>query len=335
MAFVLNKKLQVIVVTAAVFVFAASCPPGLFAAPSKDGRLSKLTVVAEPANAGRTEGSGEFVIGSVVEIQAFPREGFVFSGWHGPVTNPNDPVTRTYLGSEAQQITALFEPVKHLLTANIVPAGAGSVEGSGYRPSGTMPAITAIPAPGFMFDRWEGPVARLDDPVTSLKISLAAPITITAYFKPAGQSHTLTVAADPLNGGKVTKGGRYEKGAIVELTAEPATGFLFAGWEGQVDSPARARTKLLVSGDMRVTARFKIDRGMVDGLASPANGGRVTGELRARPVGIPALIVAEPAPGFRFVRWEGPVSDRTSARTTITPVHAKIVAATAIFEPLR
>lgn len=322
---------------AVLLVAGSLCSAGLNAAdPVRAGR-AKLVVVAEPENGGRVDGGGEFAFGSVVDVHAFPREGYVFSGWRGSVINPSNPVTRTHLTAATQRLTAVFEPARHLLTATVVPVGAGSVEGTGYRDGGGTPDITATPAAGYEFDRWEGPVAKTGEAVTNLKSAMTGPVKVTAYFKPSQSKHTVTVMAEPVNGGKVSQSGdgSYGKGESVKITAVPATGFLFAGWSGPVSSPGRPSTTLFVTGDTRVVANFRIDRGMIDAYVSPANAGRVTGELRARPVGVPAIIVAEPAPGYKFVRWEGPVSDRTSARTTITPVHAKIVSATAIFEPAR
>ena len=322
---------------AVLMVAGCLCPAGLDAADPTRPKRAKLIVTAEPQNGGHVEGGGEFAFGSVVEVHAFPREGYVFSGWRGDVVNPNEPMTRTHLTSATQRLSAVFDPVRHLLTATIVPVGAGSVRGTGYRDGGGTPDITAVPAGGYTFDRWEGPVAKTDDPVTNLKSPMTGPVKLIAYFKPSQSTHTVTLATEPANGGKVSQSGdgSYGKGETVKLTAVPATGFLFAGWSGPVEAPGKPSTNLYVAGDVRVVAKFRIDRGMIDAYVSPANAGRVTGELRARPVGVPAIIVAEPALGYKFVRWEGPVSDKTSARTTITPVHAKIVSATAIFEPVR
>ncbi len=296
---------------------------------------AKLTVVADPKEAGRTEGSGEYAMGAVVEIQAFAREGYVFSRWQGAVVNPTDPITRAYAGSEMQQITAVFEPIGFLLTAGVVPAGAGFVDGAGYRPGGIAPLISARPAPGYAFDKWEGPVAVPDEASTALKAPISKPTSVTAHFKPAITMITVTVAASPSGGGAVAGGGQYKKGSIIKVRAVPGNGYLFDGWEGPVVSPGFPETAVAVQKDAHLTARFIPDKSLVRCPVSPAGAGRVTGDLGAQPVGIAAKIKAEAAPGFRFVRWDGPVAEPKNASTTITPKSGQIARATAVFECAR
>lgn len=330
-------KKSTLILFLSLAAFLAASGGGMPRARAADARTprSKLLVTADPAEAGRTEGSGEYAMGAVVEIRAFAREGHVFSRWQGSVVNPTAPITRTYAGSERQQITAVFEPEGFLLTASVVPAGAGFVDGAGYRPGGIAPLISARPAPGYAFDRWEGPVAAPNETATALKAPMSGPASVTAHFKPAAGTITLTVTASPSGGGTVTGGGEYKTGSIIKAKAVAGNGYLFDGWEGPAVSPGFPETSVAARADAHLTARFILDKSQVRCRVSPQGAGRVTGDLGPRPVGIAARIKAEAAPGFRFVRWDGPVAGPKSASTTITPKSGQTARAAAIFESIR
>ena len=82
--------------------------------------------------------------------------------------------------------------------------------------------------------------------------------TATTAAALLGTQAVLTTAASPLAGGSVTfsSGGSYTPGAVVNLQASPAPGYVFVGWSGPVASATSASTTLTVSQSMSVTATF-------------------------------------------------------------------------------
>jgi hypothetical protein len=77
-------------------------------------------------------------------------------------------------------ITVTFEDALLLTTAASPPEG-GTVEGGGFHPPDAEPTITAIPAPGWQFDGWEGEgVVDAEHPVST--VIMDASKTITAHF---------------------------------------------------------------------------------------------------------------------------------------------------------
>lgn len=307
--------------------------PSLRAADAKGKKeMAGLVLAAQPAQGGRVDGAGKYAQGSIVDIQAYAAEGFVFVRWVGSVTDSSSSATQTYVGAKEQKVVAIFEPQKYALEANVVPAGGGTVEGVGYQPGGVAAQIIAHPAPGYAFDRWEGPVASTTSPATSLRAPLSKTLTLTAHFKPAEAMYTVAMLAEPAAGGKVIGSGKYPRGTDVAIKAVPAPGYLFNGWVGPVSNMGRAETTLYVTADTALRAKFTLNRSLVRARVLPEGAGRVTGDLGPRPVGVAASVKAEAAPGFVFVRWEGPVANPSTPSTTVTPAAGKTAGVTAIFK---
>ena len=75
---------------------------------------------------------------------------------------------------------------------------------------------------------------------------------------PKPTQYTLTVAASPTNGGTVAKSPnqtQYASGTVVTLTANPASGYQFTRWEGDVTGSANPTT-ITMNGNKTVTAVF-------------------------------------------------------------------------------
>lgn len=62
---------------------------------------------------------------------------------------------------------------------------------------------------------------------------------------PAVVTHTVTVAADPAEGGTVTGDGSFDHGSSVTVKAEPNTDYWFEGWyDGETISVGTRNTPL-------------------------------------------------------------------------------------------
>lgn len=81
--------------------------------------------------------------------------------------------------------------------------------------------------------------------------------TLTAVFEPI-PVYTITAAIDPEGSGTVTGAGRYQEGETVTLTAEPADGYEFTGWQegGQTVSESETYT-FTVEADRVLVAAFE------------------------------------------------------------------------------
>lgn len=82
--------------------------------------------------------------------------------------------------------------------------------------------------------------------------------TLTAVFEQI-PVYTITAAIDPEGSGTVTGAGRYQEGETVTLTAEPAGGYEFTGWqEGGQTVSTSARYSFTAAGDRTLVGVFAV-----------------------------------------------------------------------------
>jgi hypothetical protein len=114
--------------------------------------------------------------------------------------------------------------------------------------------LTATPASGYEFTRWEGDASGTANPVS---VTMDAGKSVVAVFT-ATVRYTLTVVASPAGGGTVTRSpdlALYDPGTVVTLTATPALGFAFSRWDGGLTGTSNPAT-VAMSADRTVTAIF-------------------------------------------------------------------------------
>lgn len=135
---------------------------------------------------------------------------------------------------------------------------------------------------------------------------------------------------EPPAGGSTSGGGRYLNGRVLDISAAPAEGWRFAGWEGVgVDHPDKPQAKVTVDGDTRLTAKF-IRTWQLTVKARPEIGG-LAGQEGTYDDGSDTPIAAQPIDGYVFDRWEGDgVALFLEPQTTVKMTGDRAV--TAVFE---
>jgi subtilisin family serine protease len=117
--------------------------------------------------------------------------------------------------------------------------------------------------------------------------------------------YVLTTAVLPPDTGAVTPDmGDYALGDVITLTATPADGHVFGGWQGDhtgTENPA----VVTIEGDMAVTAAFALPTYTLTTGASPPGSGEVTPGTGAYVVGDVVTLSATPATGYEFTDWDG------------------------------
>jgi hypothetical protein len=129
---------------------------------------------------------------------------------------------------------------------------------------GTVVSLNATPDSGYQFIRWTGDVYTIDNIHASETIIIVnGDYSIVANFEaPAPVQYSLNIIG-PAYGLVTTPGeGRfmYEEGTIVNLVAEPASGYEFARWTGDVDTIANvngASTTITMNSDYYICAHFQ------------------------------------------------------------------------------
>lgn len=101
-------------------------------------------------------------------------------------------------------------------------------------------------------------ICRLKN-IRGLLLAGAAIVTLLLLFA-AGceEEHRVELAAEPETGGSVEGAGSYGHEAVVKVEAEPAEGYVFAGWreDGEIVS-AEESFQFEILGDRKLTAVFE------------------------------------------------------------------------------
>jgi uncharacterized repeat protein (TIGR02543 family) len=96
-------------------------------------------------------------------------------------------------------------------------------------------------------------------------------------------THNLTMAVDPAIGGTTNPsvgGHTYNENTVVNITATPATGYVFDHWTGDVAATGAASTTVTMDADKTVTAHF-VQETPANGKAGDINGDNVVNSTDA------------------------------------------------------
>ncbi len=234
-------------------------------------------------------------------------------------------------------------------------SGGGTVTGSpagitcgsscsGNYPGGSVVSLTAVASSGSTFSGWSGGNCSGSG---SCSVTLSGPTTVTATF--ALQTATLTTSKSGAGSGTITSApagiqcggtcsGEFPKGAVVSLTASPASGSTFSGWTGGGCSGTGA-CSVTMNTATSVTAAFGVapvsltlaKSGSGSGLVTSSPSGISCGAVCTGnyPTGASVTLAAVPSAGSVFSGWSGGGCSGTggcsltlTAATTVTAAFA-------------
>jgi outer membrane protein assembly factor BamB len=223
---------------------------------------------------------GHYAAGTPVTVTLVrvKRADGVFEGWTGTVSGTN--TTITFVMDQDELVIPIVKPV---VAVNVV--GNGQVVADpptldqqpffNDRWHNPRSLLTAIPAPGFRFVRWDVNQAQsgslpflLLTPSNASPAMVAVPATwqgpdllkpITALFAPlASNENSLTILKTDGDGFVSLAPPRnfFTNGEVVRLTATPKNNWMaFKGWSGAISSKA-LEINLVMDGNKTVTANF-------------------------------------------------------------------------------
>lgn len=197
----------------------------------------------------------------------------------------------------------------------------------GY-PCGETVTISANPAAGWEFVSWSGALSGNTNPAA---LTIDENITVTALFQ---QSQPLTYTVDINTVGNGTAvvdpaQSSYLTGTLVSLTANPASGWEFIGWSGDLSGNTNPAS-LLIDANKTITATFQESQLITFTLGTDTVG---SGTIVANPAqsayltGTQVLLAATPITGWEFVGWSGDLTG-TANPASITMNADKVVTAT-------
>ncbi|MCE5249036.1 InlB B-repeat-containing protein [bacterium] len=287
-----------------------------------------LTMAVNNTEWGTTSpsaGAHTYDSGTVVTVTASPATGYRFVSWTGTVASSTSAST-TVTVTGNMTVTANFEKIpQYILTIAVNNPDWGTTNptiGWHAYDEGKVVTIKVSPVSGYRFVSWTGNVA--DTTSASTSVTMTGNMTVTANFEKIPTQYTLMIKVN-INGWGTTNPSvgdyKYDEGAVVSITATPATGYLFTSWTGDVASSTSATTTVTMNGDRTVTANFekRITKYTLTlsvnttgwGTTNPSIGSHTYVE------NVLVTITATPAAGYRFVNWTGGVASDTSSTTTV------------------
>jgi len=145
---------------------------------------------------------------------------------------------------------------------NVEPSGSGTIEVeqaavSSYPDTlifgnSISVSLKAVPAPGYHFKNWSGDLSGTTNPTTMF---ISCDKSITANFSQTMPTLTIQVSG---NGSSMPTAGVHvnTRGAVVDITATPDSGWQFDGWIGDIAEPDLTTTVVEINSDKTVTANF-------------------------------------------------------------------------------
>ena len=193
-----------------------------------------------------------------------------------------------------------------LLTLEAVPAQGGSVAGGGTYLTGDQVTVEAVAAQGYVFVTWKDDQDNDISSEAAFTYTMAGVnATLFAHFAPV--TYTLTLIAQPEDGGVLQGAGQYTEGEQVEVVAIANEGFVFAGWflDDALLSPDEAYSFAMPAQDYTLRAEFDAEPPPAYTLSitvEPENGGTVSGE-GSYAEGETVEVAATANAGFLFKGW--------------------------------
>ena len=209
---------------------------------------------------------------------------------------------------------------QYTINVSANPTNGGTVTGGGTYNQGQSCTVSATPNAGFSFVNWtEGGNVVSDQ--ANYTFIVNGNRNLVANFEAQPQEYTITVSANPTNGGTVTGGGTYQQGQSCTVNATPASGYTFTNWteNGNVVSTNASYT-FTVTGSRTLVANFAQQQYTISVSANPMLAGVVTGGGAYYP-GNNCTVTATANNGYTFTNWTengNVVSTNASYTFTVT-----------------
>ncbi len=266
------------------------------------GTQYNVTVSANPTAGGTVTGGGSYNQGANCTVTATANSGYTFTNWteNGSVVSTQANYTFTVNGNRTLVANFQAQPQSYTITVSANPANGGTVTGGGSYQQGQSCTVHATANTGYTFTNWteNGTVVSTQANYT---FTVNGNRTLVAHF--TQQQYTITVSANPTNGGTATGGGTFNHGASCTLTATPATGFSFVRWTKNGTQVSTNPTYTFTVTESAVyVAQFQVQLFQVTTNCNPTEGGTASGSgLYA--YGQSCTVNATPNRGYDFVNW--------------------------------
>lgn len=283
---------------------------GSYEQPVGDFTTSKtfsVHVSAEPSIGGTVAGGGTFAEGDTCTVTAIANTGYNFVNWTENGTQVSTEAEYAFAVINNRNVVAHFTSLEYTITATTDPVEGGVVEGSGGYNYGDECTLRATANDGYDFVNWTKEDGTQVSTNTTYRFTVTETATYIAHFQL--KSFTISVSANPAEGGFVEGGGTYEYGQSCTVRVTEATGYHFVNWtENGEQVSSDAEYNFTVTNDRNLVANFTSQQYNITVTANPTNGGSVIGDGTYYE-GEQCTVTATPADGYTFTTWYEIVSD--------------------------
>ena len=244
-----------------------------------------ITVSAIPSNGGTVSGGGTYLEGDSCTVSAYANPGYEFTCWIEKGVVVSTDAHYIFIVTGNRDLEAHFTQQTYTISVSASPSNGGTVyvgntpgTTSGTYAYGQSCTVHANANTGYTFANWteNGNVVSSNPNYTFTVIGSR---NLVAHF--SQQTYTISVSANPSNGGTVSGGGSYNYGQWCTVLANTNGGYDFTNWteNGNVVS-TNANYSFQVTNSRVLVAHFtessQIPEGAIDGLFTiNANGDQV------------------------------------------------------------
>ena len=259
-----------------------------------------ITVSADPTVGGTVAGGGAYLYGSNCTVTAMANAGYTFTNWTKNGTVVSTDAAYTFTVTEDANLVAHFSLDHYNITVSVDPEVGGTATGGGSFTYGETCTLTATPNSGYAFVNW-----TKNGTVVSSNATYSFSVTdngdYVAHFDVA--RYTITLLAQPAEGGSVFGAGTYEFGHVVTLRAIANEGYEFVNWtrDGGVVSSS-ANYPIVVREDAEYVANFRSIVFEIKANTDPDNTGDIVG-VGLYNYGETCTLTVTPHDDYEFVNW--------------------------------
>lgn len=203
-----------------------------FETASVPGTPVNIFLGCYPADGGSTAGEGVYAVGSQCAVTATANPSYTFVNWTENGVQVSAEAAYTFNVTLERHLVANFSNQAYVIKTLVDPLDGGDVTGAGGYNSGEECVLSATARAGYTFVKWtkNGNLVSTD---ARYAFTVTESATYVAQFQPQApnpNNYTISVSANPSNGGTVTGGGSFEYGQPCTLTATPNPSFAFVKW---------------------------------------------------------------------------------------------------------
>jgi uncharacterized repeat protein (TIGR02543 family) len=207
-----------------------------------------LSITSPHGTVAKDPDKATYHYGDVVQLTATPASGWTFVNWSGDASSAANPVLVTMNGNKV--ITANYIAIEYTLSVTSAHGTVAKDPNKATYHYGDVVQLTATPAAGWTFANWSGDVSSAANPVS---VTMNGNKSVTANY--IAIEYTLSVTSAHGTVAKDPDKATYHYGEVVQLTATPATGWIFANWSGDASGTANP-VSLTMNGNKTVTAHY-------------------------------------------------------------------------------